>query len=294
MKLGELSKFYYTAAEARKVLGIDEDTLQYWGRKERIKKVKLPGRSQAVYSRKEIDDLASQIEATVLIEQPKSIVFRKATINDIDQEAQLAHIVFGEKAAAREERKAFLEKNPDSDYHLYDYDSLAGYINVTPMDHQTIEDFVNGMIPNIWKVDIEAVKPFELGKPLECLIIDMVTTPTVPPGRRSYYGSRILMGLVEVLNNMGLQGINITKVYAASRTSTGIRILKNAGFQVIREGERGRLSFMLDLENTDEKLLRQYQESLKLWKDDKVVHNSSNEIVEKPSNKAKSRTRSKK
>ena len=31
MKLGALAEFYYTAAEARRVLGVDESTFQYWG-----------------------------------------------------------------------------------------------------------------------------------------------------------------------------------------------------------------------------------------------------------------------
>ncbi|GER88893.1 hypothetical protein KDW_30550 [Dictyobacter vulcani] len=294
MKLGELSKFYYTAAETRKALGIDQDTLQYWARKGRITKVFLPGRSQAVYSRKEIDELADQIEAVILAEQPKTIVFRKATVNDLDQEAQLAHLVFGEKAEMRDQRRAFLEKNPDTDYHLYDQGTLVAYINVVPMEHQTIESFMQGELGNIWNIDLNAIQQFEPEKPTECLIIDMVTTPTVPPAKRSFYGSRLLIGLANLLADLGSRGINITKVYSASRTHTGIQILQNAGFEVIHDSGNGRFSFMLDTETSDERILRKYRENLQVWKDGKVVQIADNLMSEgikaKQSTKARSRS----
>src|SRR6266702_1101309 len=110
MKLGKLGEKYYTAAEARKALGIDEDTFQYWGRTERVRRIYLTGRKQPVYSKNEINRMAMQITATVLAEQPDDITFRRATVTDIEQEARLAHLVFGERAEAIEERKAFLEK----------------------------------------------------------------------------------------------------------------------------------------------------------------------------------------
>src|SRR5712692_1313571 len=86
MKLGNLAEFYYTAAEARKKLGVDESTFQYWGKEERIARTYLPGRKQPVYSRREIDDLANEIEATVIVEKAKDAEFRKATVKDLEEE----------------------------------------------------------------------------------------------------------------------------------------------------------------------------------------------------------------
>ncbi len=95
MKLGKLSEFYYTAAEARRVLGVDESTFQYWGKEGRITRVILPGRKQPVYSKKEINDLAHEIEATVIMEKAKGPEFRRATVDDLEEENQLAQLVFG-------------------------------------------------------------------------------------------------------------------------------------------------------------------------------------------------------
>ena len=86
----ELAKYYYTAAEARKELGLDEEAFQYWVRKDRIKKVILPGRSQGVYSKKEIAALRSQINATLVAEQDEGVQFRKADLDDIETRSRIS------------------------------------------------------------------------------------------------------------------------------------------------------------------------------------------------------------
>src|SRR5689334_7498460 len=121
MKLSkELANVYYTAAEAREVLGLDEEAFQYWGRTERIKRIYLPGRKQAVYSKKEVNSIASKMEAAMLAEKLTGLEYRKATLNDLDHEVELAHLVFGARASNPEMinlRRSFLEKNPDITYH---------------------------------------------------------------------------------------------------------------------------------------------------------------------------------
>jgi hypothetical protein len=265
MKLGNLSEKYYTAAEARKMLGLDEEAFQYWGRTERISRIYLPGRKQPVYSKNEINRMATQITAAVLAEQPDNITFRRAAIEDIEQEAKLAHLVFGERAEAIEERKAFLAKNPSSDYHVYDQDTLVSYMNIVPLKHETIQTFMEGRIM-AWKINPDDIEDFIPKRPLELLIIDMITTPIVPPSRRAFYGSRLLSGLIKTLTEMGRNGIEIAKIYATSDTTDGIRILKKAGFQVVHESRKGRLSFELDIANSNEKILAEYKDNLAIWK----------------------------
>lgn len=270
MKLSkELAKYYYTAAQARKVLGLDEEAFQYWIRKGRVKRVSLPGRVQGVYSRREVDEIARRTEAAILSEQPEGTEFRKATLDDLRQESQLAHLLFGEKAEAYNERRAFLQKNSEIDYHVYDQDKLVAYIILLPLSHEMILDFIEGKIKNIWTIQTDNIEPFVPGKPLEVLIVDMGTTPTVPPLKRGTYGSRLLNGLLGVLAEMGRRGIYITKVYATSRTTSGIRILKKAGFEVVHDFEDGRFSFELDVLNADEKILKDYQEAVEYWKTQK-------------------------
>src|SRR6266571_5623458 len=181
MKLGKLAEIYYTAAETRKVLGIDENTFQYWGKTERIKRIHLPGRKQAIYSKKEINDMATRIEAVAIAEKGDGIEFKKATIYDLDEEYKLARLTFGRNADTEEIRKgkqAFLTKNPDINYHLYDHGNFVGCIDIVPLKHEAVLSFLQGKII-AWLIDPKNIEQFEPGKPLECLMIDMLTTPGV-------------------------------------------------------------------------------------------------------------------
>jgi len=268
MKLNkELAKLYYIAAEARKELGLDEEAFQYWVRKGRIRKVVLPGRAQGVYSRKEVNEMRDQINATIVAEQI-GIDFRKATLDDIGQEARLAHLVFGAKAEAIEERKAFLARNPNIDYHLYDQGILVAYIIIVPMKKQAIEDFLHGK-RGAWLLNPDNIEQFVPEEPKECLITDMVTTPNVAPLTRTTYGAKLLTGLIRTLANAGRKGIEIANIYAASDTPQGIRILRNAGFEEMYESRKGRFVYKLDVTTSKEKILKEYQDALKEWKETK-------------------------
>lgn len=264
MKLGSLSAYYYTAAEARKVLGVDENTFQYWGRSERIKRIYLPGRKNPVYSRKDIDELAHEIEATVIMEKPEDIEFRRATVNDLENEDQLAQLVFG-KDASKMPREAFLKANPDIDYHLYKQGKLVAYITIFPLKQEELQRFMNGEIRG-WQINPENIEPLAPGKPLELLIMDMITTPTVPPTERALYGRRLLTSLLREFYSWGDQGIEITKLHAVSSRAGGQKIIKNAGFKEIKPIGHGKIAYELDIKNSNAKLFLRYKEKLEQWK----------------------------
>jgi hypothetical protein len=269
MKLSkELANVYYTAAEAREVLGLDEEAFQYWGRTERIKRIKLPGRKQSVYSKKEVNNIASKMEAAMLAEKLTGLEYRKATLNDLDHEVELAHLVFGARASNPEMinlRRSFLEKNPDITYHLYDGDHLVAYINLIPLDQEAIARFKEG--ERGWFLGTDHIEQFQPGKPLECIIIDMATTPTVPPARRGTYAQILLEGFTRNLAKWGQIGVEISKVYAASNTASGIRILKHAGFQTIKDLGNGRYVFELDVNASEARILLGYKEAIRHWKE---------------------------
>lgn len=264
MKLNEeLAKVYYIAADARKVLGLDEEAFQYWGRIGRINRIYLKGRKQAVYSKKEVHNIANKINATMLAEKATGLEYRKATINDLDSEIELAQLTFGARAGQQEAvslRRAFREKNPDTTYHLYDGDPLVAYINIFPFTHDAIEDFKNGT--RGWALGINRIEQFEPGKSLECIIIDMATTPSVSPARRGTYAQILLEGFYRTLREWGEQGVKIANVYAASNTPQGIRIIEHAGFKKIKEVGPGRYTFELNVMDTNSKLLAEYKNTL--------------------------------
>jgi len=267
MKLGKLAEYYYTAAEARKVLGVDESTFQYWGRTERLNRTALPGRKQPVYSKKEIDELAQEIEATIIMERARETEFRPARLQDLEEESQLAQLVFGKGASAMP-RKIFLERNAEIDYHLYDQGKLVAYLTIFPLKHETLTKFMNGEIRG-WQINPEDIEPFSPGETVECVLMDMVTTPTVPPAKRAEYGRKMLVNMARVLQSFGERGIRISKLHAIGGTSAGQHILTGAGFKEIKQVGTGRVAFELDIENSEERLLKKYKESLEQWEQQK-------------------------
>jgi len=268
MKLNsELAKYYYTASEARKVLGVDESTFQYWGRDKRITRQYLPGRKQPLYLKTEINSIVSRIEATIISQKAEGLFYRKATFDDLEAEHDLGSLVFGRTALPIEVRRAFLEANPECDYHLYDQDALVAYVNVLPLERKTIDDFMSGKIRG-WQVDPKDIKKFAPNQPLECLIMDMVSTPNVPPIKRTQsYSATLLFNLLRTLSDLGNRGIEINKVYAIGGTPYGQRILRTAGFKELGEVAAGRIKFELDINESDKKYLYEYKENLKQWKE---------------------------
>jgi len=268
MKLGKLSDIYYTAAEAREVLGIDQDTFQYWGKTERIRRIYLPGRKQAVYSKKEINAMSDRIEAAAIAEKGDGLEFRKATLSDLTEEYKLARVIFGRQADTleiQEAKKAFLKKNPNIDYHLYDNGNFVGCIHLVPLKYQTIMDILNGGVV-AWLVDPACIEQFEPGKALTCLFLDALTTPGVEPIKRSAYAAYMINKFMQVVTEMGGRGVEISKVYGASRTPSGIRLLKSAGFQIIKQYDSGAITFELDVMASNERVLRGYKEAFQQWK----------------------------
>ncbi len=264
----EIAKYYYTAAQARKVLGLDEQALQYWVRKGRLHKTILPGRSQGLYLKKEVDSMAEQIEAAIIAQNAEGLSFRRATLDDLEEEYRLARIIFGRRADTPEiqqGKRAFLEKNPGIDFHLYDEGNFVGCIHIVPLKHEAIVEFLEGNVI-AWLMDTENIEQFEPGKPIECLFLDALTHPGIEPIKRSAYAAYMIAKLARRLAEMGGCGVEITKVYGASRTPSGIRILKSGGFQVIKECDNGAIMFELDVMNSKEKILRGYQNAFQEWK----------------------------
>ena len=262
MSLDRFSELYYMAAEARAVLGLTEHSFQYWVKAGKIKKRKIPGRRQGAYLKSEVDKLAQRIESAMLIDEEEE-VFRQATLNDIEEELDLANLVFGQRAYdTRIPRREFLAKNPETTFHLYDRESLVACINLVPLKHEAILEFREGK--RGWLFSTDLIEQFVPGKPLECIIIDMITTPTVPPDKREHYGMRLLMGIADKLREWGDRGVHIISVHASGSTEQGRKILATAGFQKIAE-LGNRFIFELDITNSSLKLLKPYKDAFAQW-----------------------------
>src|SRR6266571_5540915 len=186
--------------------------------------------------------------------------FMKATTEDILDEYNLATSMFGDAVHDIPTRHAWLASNPDTDFIVRDQGRVVGFINVLPVKHHTIMQFMRGEIRG-WEIPAEDVLPYTPGSKVECIAMGMATTPEAEPTKRTHYGRRLISGFVRFMEELAEKNITITKLYATSVTPTGIAILRNAGFPEI--GHIGkRIAFELDTMKSDAPLAQRYREML--------------------------------
>lgn len=266
MSIDRISEAYYTGVEARKKLGMDRDAFNNRVRAGLIKRTRILGKYY--YEKEEINRLAQLIEAAFLVAKGHSFVYRTAALEDLDAEDELALLNFGPSALKPENcnaRSAFVKTNPHTSHHLYDRNHLVASINFVPLTHDAILEFKDKGRRG-WTFDTAQIEQFMPGIPLECIIIDMMTTPLVPYQQREKYAALLLRGFSYVtLKHWGSQGIEIVKVYSSVGTSQGKQLLEDAGFIFLGK-HNGRAIYELTTEKADTLLLKPYKEALEQWR----------------------------
>lgn len=189
--------------------------------------------------------------------------FQTATPETLEKELALAVLVFGEKTAQfHDYRRALLERNPEMTHYLFDRGNLVASINMVSLSGEGIARFKEG--ERGWLLG-DYTMQFEPGRPQECVIIDLLTTPLVPANRRTLYASQLLFHMSSLLTEWGGKGYAITRVYANGGTLEGRHLLETAGFRQI--AERGsRLIYELDMEHADLRMLAPYRAALTEWR----------------------------
>lgn len=264
--LEKLSEHFYTAKEARDVLGLNEHTFQTWVKTKRITRVKLPGIGQGFYKKSEIDEMATRIEYALLVADIPDLSYRFATPDDLDEINRIAYLNFGNVALSPERlaaRRHYLELNPESTVVLYNHNWIAASLDFVPLKHQAVLAFREGKRGWQFPDDVEL---FEAGHRLECIIIDFMTTTNAPPSQRERYASYLLRRFgQETLVTWSKRGVDIGSIDACGGTEMGKRILQSAGFANL--GYRnGRDIWTLNIDMSGLRPLRAYKAALSEWK----------------------------
>lgn len=260
---------YYTAKEARNELGLNEHTFQTWVKAGKIKRYKSDELGYGLYSKVEIQRKARLIEAALFLDT-QELEFKAATASEVEAEIHLAHLIYGKrvlKPEARRARRGLVEINPESSWYLYDRDMLAASINIVPLAHEFIEQFKKGVRGWQFVSALGAIQQFAPGAPLELIVIDFMTTPTVPPEKRNYYGQILLRELAHTaLQRWGERGVEISRLYVCGSTDAGRKLLRNSLFVELGEPVPGRVIFELpNVLHSHFQLLRPYQEAFAEW-----------------------------
>jgi predicted DNA-binding transcriptional regulator AlpA len=257
---------FYTASEAMKKLGYASSTFYEYVDAGKIKKVIPPGKKEGYYLKAEIDKMIRAREAFILQYATDTTLFEKAQEEDIQGITELCIDLFGKNGTANyETRLAQYHSNPDIFYVLRQEDLIVGYIGMFPLKKEAIKTIMSGAEESRFRNGLltpENILPFKTGQANDVFLVIGVRQG-LPRSR--VYGSRVISGAVEVMEQFARRDIIIKKLYGTSRTQDGIRIAKGMGFkQVTPLAEEDDLCrFVLDLETAKSPLFQKYQRIVK-------------------------------
>lgn len=187
-------------------------------------------------------------------------IFTKATGEDAREEIELSEFIFEKAVHDIPTHQEWLKKNPDIDFILRENERLVGYINMYPMKQQAIEQFMSGRVRG-WELSVDDLLPYTPHSQVECIIMDIATTPEAPKQQRVQFGARLISGLIDFIFSLAKQHIIITKFHAIGSTPTGIAILRNADFQELWRKNK-RVAFELDVMKSNLPLAQSYRQVL--------------------------------
>lgn len=259
-------KGLYTAGETRKILGgIAGETLRRLVDDKKIRKVIPPGnKSRGMYVKEDVDKLAAIMKEFIEIyseENNKGYEFRQAKDDEeIADTVQIAKQRFGERATSLEVRLERFHRSPNGDYVLKHNNITVGFFSFQAIRHETAEELFNRKTGR-WLngEDIEDILP---EKPLNILVSNIASKIGGEKQLEIEYGKRLILGVMDLLVNLGKEGVNIKKIWAMSSTVSGIKLCKDIlKFQDLGYINSEQLGFMLDMEKSVTPIAEQYREA---------------------------------
>ena len=259
MSLEQLPDLYYTPEQARKKLGITRDAFNHYVKKGTIKKTTILGK-HGHFVKRDIDLLAKTISSAMLAALTPHPQFRRATVDEQEDELELAVLTFGEKARVfHESRHHILLKNPETSYTVYEDKYMVACVNGIPLQYEGIRKFKEGEAG--WLLE-DYVEQFVPGKPLEIVILELMTTPLVSLNLRRHYAMHLLFGIAHQLTQWGRQGVDIVSIYAEEGTPTGKQLLEKAGFTSVAQRGNNRTVYQLNVKASNLHVLKPYKDAL--------------------------------
>jgi hypothetical protein len=256
---------YYTSEEARQHLGIPVGAFYYLIEIGKIKRLTPPGKKQGYYSKHQIERLANERLKLMSCEDEPGTTFMKATLDDVHEEYELhALMLNGSAGYGVPTYKAWLGKNPDTNFIVRDQGRLVAFLQVLPIEPKIIKAWLKGEVRE-WDIGAKDVLPYTPGSSVECIIMSMVTTSDVDKRKRHQYGSGLIRGFQHFLYDLAEQDISITRFYAMGTTTEGVALLRRAKFEQ-REQVGKRVVFELNPLASNTRLAKAYREKLEQHK----------------------------
>ncbi len=263
-----MAQAYYTAKEAREILGMTHSALLNQVTAGNLQRIIPPGKRQGVYLKEEVDQLRREMDTWLLARRatkPEPTHFVRATIEDLPAAVALADSVFdGRRTIPVEKRIEWLQKNPDIDYLLKQDEHIVGYLTLVPLSPQTIDDLLN---QRRFARDLTAadILPYVPGTPVDIYGMAIGVFPGVSRNQKREWGARLIMGARSVIIGLGERGISIRSFKTHSTKPDGIRLMRHLGFTETTSNVPGMRDFVIDVASSGLPFLAEYKDALRRW-----------------------------
>lgn len=259
---------YYTAKQARELLGMTYSALQNQVNIGNLHPVTPPGRRQKVYPKKEVDELKAEMEVFYISRhqtKAPSAKFVRATIEDMSEAVALSAAIFGGRnIIPLEKRIEWLQKNPDIDYLLKEEGQLVGYFSLVPLRLETIDALLK---QSFYAKELTAddILTYQPGIPVDLYAMAVGVKPGVSLNRKREWGQHLLLGARQLIVGLGERGIVIRSLQAHSSMPDGLRLMRHAGFTETESGIPGMHNFSIDIEPSGIPFIVDYKKKLSEW-----------------------------
>jgi hypothetical protein len=259
MPLRKTYNGYYTASQARQVLGVTEGMFYNFIRNGDLEGTSLPGRKQSLYEKSKVDQLARELRVFVATRQKNTSVFARATKEDVPEYAKISDDLFGAHFDVTRQID-WMNKNPDICYVVKNEGKVVGCVLMLPLSPEKIERILR---EEEFALDIETreVGEFVPGKPVHLYVASICVVPGVTLAEKRAYGARLIAGLMHVLINLGRKGIILETIVARSSKPDGIRLLRGMGLTEI-PSITNKHNFIIEVEKSGIKEIMQYKQAL--------------------------------
>jgi len=247
LEKNKISDLYYTAKEARTVLGLNENTFQTWVKTGKILRTTLRGMRQGVYAKRDIDALARAMNTAT--ETYGRMVFSKSTPGDQEEEMHIGIRCFGTTfITPLAERIAFQQKSEFTFYSLKVDGRVVGYISMFHFPPTLLDDILTGRRIER-EITVKEVLKFPRLEPFDIYIDVMATDPLLPQTERKLYAGIMAERFAELILQLRDNGYMIHTVYTVSATKDGDNLTRKAGFHLMpnKSVAPGRLAYEFPL-----------------------------------------------
>ena len=197
------------------------------------------------------------------------VQFSQASIEDLEKITQLSAKLF-KTATLRpipaETRRAWYEKEHRGHFVVKRLNGdVVAYLHIVALTDERIEAYMRDEIRgrDITGEDVQRLEP---GKPVGCIVVSIGSDPDIrDKALRHRYTSILLHGVSKEIEQLGKQGIILSRLYAYSESKSGILMSVRMKMKQYAEPVKNRYTFWLDILQSSLPLVRNYQRALGEW-----------------------------